>query len=419
MNEFTKYNVILSGKVMPNEDRASVINDLCELFHSTPSYMEKLLSGEEVALKKEYTVTEAERVCKAVRAAGAECKMVAVQAQPLEVVEDEVPSELSVTEFVVSCPSCSRDCDSKEDNCPHCGFILTREGDSQFSFSVTDHGYEGEGLREIDATPLEMAHMSSMKRFIGPNADYYARKFPLFNSVRHPKFRLSWHWPALFVFFYWALYRKLWVAAGINLAGIVLLFVFPALSAIGLIYVLIWPAIANYIYFLHVSKHVRESPEHLSQPEKDERLAGIGGTSKAAVVGGILVIFILSLAARTLLLNAYEDKYGYGANPNQQIRGDGTVLNIESISDAKIARTSSALIVLSNALKVVIAGGNQTVVEKTIENLVFRSENEEIRDAWDVPILIQRSERTVELLSAGPDRRHRTLDDIKQIIPFK
>jgi len=418
MSEFTKYNVILSGSVMPNEDRASVIKDLCDLFHSTPTYMEKLLSGEEVALKKEYSLAEAERVCKAVRSAGAECKMVAVQEKPLEVVDDAQPSELSITEFVVSCPSCSRDCDSKEDCCPHCGYVLTKDGDSQFSFSITDHGYEGEGLRETEAAPLEMAHLSAIKRFVGPNADYYARKFPLFNSVRHPKFRLSWHWPSLFVFFFWALYRKLWLAAAINLAGIVLLFVFPQLSPFGLVYLLIWPAIANYIYFLHVSKHVKESPEHLSQHEKEERLARIGGTSKAAVIGGVLVVFILSLAARSLLLSSYEDKYGYGANPNQQIRGDGTVLDLDSISDSKIARTSSALIVLSNALKVVIVGGNQTVIDKTIENLAFRSENEEIRDAWDVPILIERKDRTVVLLSAGPDGRLHSLDDIKQIVPF-
>jgi len=397
------------------------IKDLCDLFHSTPPYMEKLLSGEEVSLKKEYTLSEAERICKAVRSAGAECKMVAIQEQPLAVVDDSGSSELSITEFIVSCPSCNRDCDSKEDSCPHCGYILTKEGDSQFSFSITDHGYEGEGLLDTDVAPLEMAHMNSIKSFVGPNAEYYASKFPLFNSVKHPKFRLSWHWPALVAFFFWALYRKLWLAAGINLAGIVLFFVFPQLAPIGWIYTLIWPAIANYIYFLHVAKHVKQSPEHLSQPEKEERLARIGGTSRTAVVCSILVVFALSFAAQKLLLNAlntYDERYGYGENSNIQVRGDGSILDLEGVKDDKVLRTSDALIVLSNALKVVIASGNQTVIDKTIENLVFRSENEEILDAWGVPILIERKDRTVVLLSAGPDKRVRNLDDIKQIVPF-
>ncbi|MBX2867876.1 MAG: DUF2628 domain-containing protein [Acidiferrobacterales bacterium] len=419
MGEFTKYNVILSGAVMPNEDRNNVIQDLCQLFHSKPSYMEKLLAGTEVALKKEYSRPEAEKICRAIRTAGAECKMVAIEEQRLEVVDDNSSlSGLSITEFVVNCPSCNKDCDSTADSCHHCGYQFGREEDSQFSFSVHEYGEGAIKLPEIDEAPLEMAHMGSMKKFIGPNAAYYEKKFPLFNSVKHPKFRLSWHWPALFVFFYWALYRKLWAYAAINLAGIALLFAFTQPSPLWLVYSLVWPAAANFLYFIHVARHVRSVPEGISQYEKEDLLERKGGVSKAAVAGGVIAIFVLSVAARTLLLNMYEERFGYASNPNQQMRGDGTVLNVEQVSDKKIARTSSALIVLANALKVVVAGGNEKIIESTIENLVFRSENEEILDAWEKPILISKKDRTVVLLSGGPDGKPRNLDDIIQIVPY-
>ena len=422
MGEFTKYRVVLTGSVMPNENREKVIQDLSELFHSKPSYMEKLLSGQEVPLKREYPAGEAQTVCKAVRAAGAECKVVAIEEQKLEVIDDpdSLVEGLSVAEFIISCPSCLKDMDRALSSCPHCGYEITHAGggDSEFSYSVHDYGQAE--LPTYDDEPLEMAHMASMKRFVGPNAEYYEKKFPLFNSVKHPRFRLSWHWPALFgvVFFFWALYRKQWILAAVNYVGTGLLVYYTTPSPLWLAWILFWPVTANYFYFLHVARHIRKMDDDMSKEEKEAYLDAKGGTSKLAMAAGIVFIFAISIAFNSILLSIYENRFGDGSTANQQLRGDGTILVNTGAKNSKLSKTSSALIVLSNALKVVIASGNETVINTTIDRLIQSAENEEIRDAWGNNISIERDKHRVVLLSPGPDGKSKTDDDILQMVLF-
>ena len=54
MGELSKYQVILSGKVIPGYDRPQVLQGLAEIFSSNTVTMERLLQGESVPLKKVY-----------------------------------------------------------------------------------------------------------------------------------------------------------------------------------------------------------------------------------------------------------------------------------------------------------------------------------------------------------------------------
>ena len=82
------YRVIVSGVVRPEKSRAEVIEQLALLFHSRPETMEKLLQGRAVPLTRPYQRAQAEKICRAIHAAGAECRMEEVgapQAAPPEV----------------------------------------------------------------------------------------------------------------------------------------------------------------------------------------------------------------------------------------------------------------------------------------------------------------------------------------------
>ena len=70
-----KYRVILSGNLLPEKSRAEVIDKLALLFHSRLETASRLLQGRAVPMTKEYPREQAEKICRAIRAAGAECRM--------------------------------------------------------------------------------------------------------------------------------------------------------------------------------------------------------------------------------------------------------------------------------------------------------------------------------------------------------
>ena len=430
MEEFTKYKVVLSGETLPDHDREQVIRELCELFHSRPSRMERLLKGKEVHLKKEYTRTEAEKICRAVRAAGSGVKMVPIQQQALEVLDDEYStlSGLSLNEGSagIPCPGCHQECDPDWESCHHCGQVLVRkEADSGFSFGVDDGASTFTELPKDETTPRDPARPSSksyLARFLGPNADHYLGKFKPMGSVRNPKFRFSWHWPALFVFFFWALYRKMWLWAGVNYVCTLLLVIFTTPSPLWLGFSLIWPLSANYLYYRHAAGQVKKARAIEDDEASQQYLLKKGGVSKLAMWIGIGVTFVASMITSnmmaTQLLKAYNEQFGGESGLAVQMRGDGSVLNKTGAANSELARTSKSLNVIATGLKVVVGSGNEELINKTIENLVLKSENEEIRDAWGYPIRVERQAGRVVISSPGPDGYELSDDDVIQTVDY-
>ena len=428
--ELGKYKVVMNGTTLPNFDREEVIRELCELFHSRPSTMEKLLGGEEVPLKKEYPRDKAEKICRAIRQAGAQCKMVPVQEQELAIVEDDYSylSGLSMTEYghAIICPGCERECDSEWDSCQYCGYkFVRREQDSGFSFGTTDADEPPPETQAVnESQPRESMRMQVI-RFIGPNADDYAQKFSSFGTIRNPKFQLSWHWPAFFFFFFWALYRKMWLWAGLNVLGAVFLVFLTPLTIVWLIYSLFWPLVANYLYFRHIAHHMRVARARYSGEEREEYLAKKGGVSKNAVWIGLAASFAFSAFSSNMtvshLMSRYEEQFGdsIGSAPHlEQIRGDGSIM--EAIVDEKseLAQTSRMLNTMATKLKLVIAAGNDELINQSIDGLVASSENEEILDAWGNPFVVNRESNRVVFVSPGPDGAVKTDDDVLQMVNY-
>lgn len=430
MEEFTKYKVVLSGETLPDQDREQVIRELCELFHSRPSRMERLLKGKEVHLKKEYSRAEAEKIIRAIRAAGAEVKMIPIQQQALEVLDDEYStlSGLSLSEHGsgIPCPGCHQECEPDWKNCHHCGHALVRkEADSGFSFGADDDSSSFTEIPREERSQEERTRPSTksyLVRFVGPNADYYLEKFKKMGTPRSPKFRLSWHWPALFVFFFWALYRKMWLWAAVNYTCTLLLVIFTTPSPLWLGFSLLWPVSANYLYYRHAASHVRRVRAIEDEEESERYFNKTGGVSKLAMWIGIAVTFAASVITSnmiaTRLLQTYTEQFGGESVGMMQMRGDGSVLKNKGAAGSKLARTSKSLNVMATGLKVVIGSGNEDLISQTVDNLVAKSDNEEILDAWENPIRVERQARRIVISSPGPDGAELTDDDIIQTIEY-
>ncbi len=424
MVELSKYKVVMNGTTMPNVDREEVIRELCELFHSRPSTMEKLLNDKPVPLKKEYARDEAEKICRAIRNAGAQCRMMPVKQEELAVVEDDYSylSGLSLTEggHAIICPSCDRQCDSEWDSCQYCGHkFVRREQDSGFSYGV----YEDPPTETLpEAETPRTSVRTEFVRFIGPNADEYAEKFSRMGTIRHPKFQVGWHWPAFLAFFFWALYRKMWLWAGINVVGALFLVLLTPPSPLWLVYSLFWPLTANFLYFRHISHHLRKS-RSFDGEAREQYLAEKGGVSRMAMWIGVAASCVLSAFSSNLMMNQmmsrYDEMFGVpgGEAPHlEQMRGDGSMMESIADPDSSLGVTSRVLSTLANGLKVIVAAGNEELVDNTIAGLISKSDNEEIRDAWGSPVVVEREADRVVFLSPGPDGRTKTDDDILQMV---
>ncbi len=433
MPEITKYKVVLSGTVLPDEDREQVIRKLSTLFHSKPSYMEKLLNGQAVALKKQYGRTEAEKICRAVRNAGAQCKLKLIQQPKLALVEEELHSQSNTEQISgIICPHCHEECDSDCQSCDNCGYSFVRkEADSGFSYSVGDE--EGTVNESSDDESVEEEYSESREklkrsrtteivRFIGPNANYYIARFRKLGTIRHPKFRVSWHWPALFAFFFWALYRKMWFWAIANQVSTMLLMSLTRPSLLWVVFGLVWPLCANYLYFRHTARHVmRLSPEDTAE-QKQDYLIKKGGVSKLALWAGIGLTITISMFASnriaTEFLQAYNDQYGTSQNGISQMRGDGSLLTDIGVADSQLAKTSKALGALATSVKVIIGAGNEAVISSTLASLMQKSDAEKILDAWGNPIFIEQEPGRLVFVSMGADGVEKTNDDILQIVNY-
>jgi hypothetical protein len=320
----------------------------------------------------------------------------------------------------ILCPNCERQCDSEWESCQYCGHtFVRREQDSQFSFGVDDDT-PPENLAE--KVKPKYSIKEAVMRFVGPNADHYERWFSRMGSVRSPTFRIGWHWPAFFAFFFWALYRKMWALAAINLVGALFLMLLTPPSWLWMMYSLLWPLTAHYLYYRHIGGHIRKV-RSLSREDRSQYLAEKGGVSRAAMWIGIAVSIGASTFTSNIMMNElmgrYEEMFGSlpGEQPYlEQMRGDGSVLESVGDPDSSLAVTSRVLSTLANGIKMIVAAGNDELIENTINGLIEKSENEEIRDAWGSPVEVKHESNRLVFLSPGPDGRAKTDDDILHMV---
>lgn len=156
------------------------------------------------------------------------------------------------------------------------------------------------------------------------NKHYYLRHFKRFDAEGGAG--ISWHWPALFLTFFWLLYRKMWLNALIYLILPYVIMVpigissglagdssGAVLSVAYLLYffaiLLLPPMYANAVYYRHCRKKIDE----VASSEKDlssqlGKLYAKGGTSYAGLVAAVLLLLVPVVGIlAAIALPAYQD----------------------------------------------------------------------------------------------------------------
>jgi type IV pilus assembly protein PilA len=173
---------------------------------------------------------------------------------------------------------------------------------------------------------LDQQRSVDYEHAIGPNRDYYMRKFERFDTGGS---KATWHWPAFFATAPWFIYRRMWVPGLLSLflpflaliaAGIALAVLkpAPAVWVATCLACLLLPSVmlatfANSMYWRHVNRLIRNLPSSSAQhPEfRHSILAQGGGTGLLGMIGvlvgvGFGGIFGIGMLA-AISIPAYQD----------------------------------------------------------------------------------------------------------------
>ena len=386
-----KYRVIISGNVMPEFDHQQVAEGLADLFRSQISTMEHLLKGIATPLKKHYDKEQAQIICANIRKVGAQCTIEEVASVAAE---SGIKNEIN-------------------------------DSDTTTSSTAPSAGYADNSRQSSNSK-----HQTLLMQFVNNNTDYYQHQFSKFvigDGSRYDKettrsaFKITWHWPAFFCFFFWALYRKMWLWAAINMIGGVWLMLWISSAVVSLCWLLAWPVLANYLYFLMANTAAERAMEN---PQIAQHYVDKGGVSKAAVWGGIIVVLISTILVSNYVTTRFMDKYGEQIQDvlpgsGSQIRGTGLSFEVVD-SESKLARTSLILSALATSLKILLLRDNEqaqpTQTQLVIETFINHLNADYISDGWGGKIRVEQQVDRYALISAGPDQVFKTADDVIQPI---
>ncbi len=184
-------------------------------------------------------------------------------------------------EVAMFCSKCGKETSDGSSFCQHCGENL----------SGPQHGGAQAQIMTAGLT------VDDFSTFVGKNSETYLPKFAKFNAGGLDSFKATWHWPALFVPFWWMLYRKLYGWAA-------LVFFTAWIPYIGwFILPIVWAIVANRLYYNHAKTKLLEIKQLHPAPETQKAVITVtGGTGNVAlvfgaVIGSVAVIGILAAIA--------------------------------------------------------------------------------------------------------------------------
>ncbi len=392
--EERRYKVILGGKVIPERSRDEALKGLAGLFNSTTTAMEQVLQGHPTPLKKEYSESQATELCRKIQLIGAQCKI------------EEIRTERTV-EGIVEEAACDT-IDQKP------GIVHEEHSDRQ------DHP---EREDPPDSREYEKAQ-GLLMGFVRVNTDYYRRQFARFGSPWRPSFRLSWHWPAFFFFFFWALYRKMWGIAALYMivgTSMTTMTMSGPGSIFSLIWLIFWPCVANWLYYRKAVSGIHRVVEN---PGMEDDYLSRGGVSKGMVWVGVVIMIVLSLWAGNHLARQFVEEYGEeitGLLPGSgtQVTRDGAVIHVTSQSGPRLVESSLTLSYLATTLKLLTVAKGNVDNNAAVTRFIEKLNQGEYTDGWGNEILVTQEVGRYVLFSAGPDQTYGTGDDILQTVSLR
>lgn len=386
--EERRYKVILGGKVIPERSRDEVLKGLAGLFNSTTTAMEQVLQGHPTPLKKEYSESQATELCRKIQLIGAQCKI------------EEIRTERTVEGIVEEAA---------------CDTIDQKPGMVDEENPV--HEENPDRVKHQKAQGLVM-------EFVRVNTDYYQRQFARFGSPYRPSFRLSWHWPAFFFFFFWALYRKMWGMAALYMVvgtSMTTMTMSGPGSIFSLIWLIFWPCTANWLYYRKAVSGIHRVVEN---PEMKGDYVSRGGVSKGMVWVGVVIMMVLSLWAGNHLARQFVEEYGEeiaGVLPGSgtQVTRDGAVIHVTPQSGSGLVESSLTLSYLATTLKLLTVRSGDADNNAAVTEFIERLNQGEYTDGWGNEILVSQEVDRYVLFSAGPDQTYGTGDDILQTVSLR
>jgi hypothetical protein len=336
MDDLAKYRVILSGSVVPGFDRAEVLANLAEVFNSSTEMMDRLLRDEAVPLRKEYDKDKAKLICKKVRSAGAHCTLQQIPEIEITLSDDDLTGKLHSKK----CPACQNLLEESWTKCPGCGYLLKgARGSGEPGVSVPGRSAAAGSVHSGSSRETKLQEL--VIRFVNSNTEYYKSQFQKFGNPRKPEFKVSWNWPAFFFFFFWALYRKMWIWAGVHMLGGIAMMFLVNPGPVYLIWVFIWPVTANYLYF-----RIAASTAILAREAPD-----------------------------------FKDKF--------LDKGDGSLLEDISSSSSELAKTSRKLSGLATSIKILLVTDKSKTNQEAISTFVNQLIAGEVLDGWGSAIRVE------------------------------
>lgn len=122
-----------------------------------------------------------------------------------------------------------------------------------------------------------------MRMFAGKNANYYLRHFGTFSIAGVDRFAVTWNWPAALFTFFWMLYRKMYLVAGIT-------FLLWWIPGFNILLHIAAGVVGNYLYYQHVRAKIADL-KAAQPPDMALALREIGGVHNWAIPG--LLFFLL------------------------------------------------------------------------------------------------------------------------------
>ena len=153
-----------------------------------------------------------------------------------------------------------------------------------------------ETLADIPSpTTVYQSEEALWRQFIGPHADRYLAQFKKFSSNGQPKFALSLNWPAfLFISFLWFLYRKMYLHAVVYAVGPMLSTYLTGDITVGLVWIIMAGATANYLYYWHCKEQIAEIKKAvgMNHAAQEAALKEAGGVQPYVIWVGIVLYII-------------------------------------------------------------------------------------------------------------------------------
>lgn len=283
--------LVFPGNILPGSDHDEVVLELSRLLKTPTESASRLISGKRRYVKKTFAFDKAKQLQAEVVQLGVECEIESVGEVKKPSTrrnkgrhKEDFPDPEDVLMQI----------DSDERESPETGTHTENMAELQLFARGTNKENpqtETDRVSAMDSAPeqvpekLNIVQQALRRRlaiFVADSLDDYMPAFDKFLRGEQPHFVFTWHWPALFVPFLWAVYRKCW---GWSVIIFISSIFFPLSN-------LLWALTIKYLYFKHGQRKIIKIRKIFPPDEVDEQLTEAGGTSSKALAVAVLVILI-------------------------------------------------------------------------------------------------------------------------------